>query len=83
MFFLTKPQNLMPTKLHEFTVQYFIFIILQVDESLYDSLMFFADFRDYNFGTVMLYDYSDEPSKTNYNKLRMKSWMNVLERMTS
>ncbi|XP_060600574.1 F-box only protein 38-like [Ruditapes philippinarum] len=54
-----------------------------VDESLYDSLMFFADFRDYNFGTVMLYDYSDEPSKTNYNKLRMKSWMNVLERMTS
>ncbi|XP_045204705.2 F-box only protein 38-like [Mercenaria mercenaria] len=54
-----------------------------VDESLYDDLMFFGDFQHYNFGTVMTFDYSDKPSETNYNKLRMKSWISMLERMTT
>lgn len=54
-----------------------------VDDSLYNDLVFFGGNKIYNFGTVMVFDYSDKPSETSYNKLRMKSWMGMLERMTT
>ncbi|KAH3794565.1 hypothetical protein DPMN_148102 [Dreissena polymorpha] len=51
------------------------------NENLFHDLMFYNDFLGYNFGTLMMFDYSATPSHTAYNKHRMKSWKTPMEKL--